>query len=96
MDHLFDLLTELSIDPFKQDALAADRQKALLTGEERAALEQPGSPEVQAAIAGGAWSRCAFILDPGPDPDEDEDPDPADLRGQSPHAFRADRRHAAR
>ncbi|WP_437564547.1 hypothetical protein [Sorangium sp. So ce542] len=96
MNRLFDLLTELSIDPFKQAALAADRQAELLTDEERAALAQPGSPEAQAAIAGGAWSRCAFILDPGPDPQEDEDPDPADVRGQSPHPFEADRRHAAR
>ncbi|WP_437301767.1 hypothetical protein [Sorangium sp. So ce388] len=98
MDHLFKLLTELSIDPFKQAAQVADRQAALLIDEERARLEQPGSPEVRAAIAGGAWSRCAFILDPGPDPEpeEDDDPDPADLRGQSPHAFQADRHHAAR
>ncbi|WP_437617422.1 hypothetical protein [Sorangium sp. So ce1151] len=96
MDHLFDLLTELSIDPFRQAASVADRQHELLTDEERAALEQPGSPELQTAIAGGAWARCAFILDPGPDPEEDEDPDPADLRGQSPHVAQADRHHAAR
>ncbi|WP_437738429.1 hypothetical protein [Sorangium sp. So ce1335] len=96
MDHLFNLLTELSIDPFKQAAQVADRQADLLTDEERAALEQPGSPEVQTAIAGGAWTRCAFILDPGPDPEESDDPDPTDLRGQSPHALQADRHHAAR
>ncbi|WP_437292042.1 hypothetical protein [Sorangium sp. So ce406] len=97
MDHLFNLLTELSIDPFKQAAQAVDRSAELLTDEERAGLEQPGSPEVQAAIAGGAWSRCAFVLDPGPDPEreEDEDSDPADLRNQSPHALQADRHHAA-
>ncbi|WP_437330861.1 hypothetical protein [Sorangium sp. So ce381] len=88
MDHLFDLLTELSIDPFKQNEL--------LTDEERAALEQRGSPEVQAAIADGAWTRCAGLFDPGPDPNEDEDPDPADLRDRSPHAFQNDRHHAAR
>ncbi|WP_437651087.1 hypothetical protein [Sorangium sp. So ce362] len=96
MDHLFDLLTELSIDPFKQTALMADRQDELRTDEERAALEQRGSPEVQAAIAGGAWTRCAGLLDPGPDPSEDEDPDHSDLRDESPHAFQNDRRHAAR
>ena len=97
MDHLFYLLTELSIDPFKQAAFVADRQDELLTDEERAALEQPGSPEVQAAIAGGAWTRCASLLDPGPDPEEDEDEDPdADLRDRSLRAFQDDWRHAAR
>ncbi|XYH92285.1 hypothetical protein ACMHYB_30935 [Sorangium sp. So ce1128] len=101
MDRLFDLLTELSIDPFKHAAFVADRQDELLTDEERAALRQPGPPEAQAAIAGGAWARCALIADPGPDPDED--PDPPDLRRRSPdvggqtdghHAARGSGRHA--
>ncbi|WP_438021211.1 hypothetical protein WMF18_19990 [Sorangium sp. So ce315] len=98
MDHLFNLLTELSIDPFKQAAQAVDRLAELLTDEERAILEQPDSPEVQAAIARGGWSRCTSLLDPGPDPEqeEDEDSDPADLRNQSPHALQADQHHAAR
>ncbi|HTN84300.1 MAG TPA: hypothetical protein VL242_11460 [Sorangium sp.] len=98
MDHLFKLLTELSIDPFEQAAQVADRQAALLIDEERARLEQPGSPEVQAAIAGGAWTQCALLADPGPDPEseEDEDPDSTDLRDQRPHAFQADRHHAPR
>ncbi|WP_437878897.1 hypothetical protein [Sorangium sp. So ce513] len=92
------LLTELSIDPFMQAAQAVDRLAELLTDEERAGLAQPASPEVQAAIAGGAWSRCAALLDPGPDPEqeEDEDSDRADLRNQSPHAFQTDQHHAAR
>ncbi|WP_437301768.1 hypothetical protein [Sorangium sp. So ce388] len=98
MNRLFDLLTELSIDPFKQAAAVADWQDELLTDEERTALEQPGSPEVQAAIAGGAWTQCALLADPGPDPEseEDEDPDSTALRDQRPHAFQADRHHAPR
>ncbi|WP_434049041.1 MULTISPECIES: hypothetical protein [Sorangium] len=96
MDSLFNLLTELSVDPFKQAAQVADLQAEQLTDEERTALEQPGSPEVQAMIAGSAWTRCAAIFDPGPDPEEDDDPDPDDIREQSPHAFEADRHHAAR
>ncbi|WP_437292046.1 hypothetical protein [Sorangium sp. So ce406] len=94
MDRLFELLTELSIDPFKQAAFMADRQDELLTDEERAALRQPGAPEGQAAIAGGAWTRCAGLLDPGPDPEED--PDPPDLPDQHPHAGEAARHSTAR
>ncbi|WP_438030859.1 hypothetical protein [Sorangium sp. So ce233] len=94
MDHLFDLLTELSIDPFKQAAFVADRQDELLTDEERAALRQPGAPEEQAAMDGGAWTRCAGIFDPGPDPEED--PDPPDAPGDSPDDGQTDRRDAAR
>ncbi|KYF70921.1 hypothetical protein [Sorangium cellulosum] len=93
MNHLFDLLTELSIDPFKQAAFVAERQDELLTDEEQAALRHPGAPEAQAAIAGGAWARCAFVLDPGPDPDDD--PDLPDLP-DSPAADPKDRLHAAR
>ncbi|WP_433937460.1 hypothetical protein AB3662_22785 [Sorangium cellulosum] len=94
MDRLFDLLTELSIDPFKQAAFVANRQDALLTDEERAALRQPGAPEEQAAAHGGAWTRCAGIFDPGPDPEED--PDPPDAPGDSPDDGQSDRRDAAR
>ncbi|MGK3993467.1 hypothetical protein [Sorangium sp. So ce1024] len=98
MNHLFDLLTELSIDPFKQAAFVAERQYELLTEEEQAALRQPVAPEAQASIAGGAWARCAFVLDPGPDPDDDPDlpdlPDsPADAKDRL-HAARAHGRRA--
>ncbi|WP_437642009.1 hypothetical protein [Sorangium sp. So ce854] len=94
MDRLFDLLTELSIDPFKQAAFAANRQHELLTEEERAALRQPGPPEAQGAIAGGAWTRCAGIFDPGPDPEDD--PDPPDVPSDSPDNGQTDRHAAAR
>ncbi|KYF74049.1 hypothetical protein BE17_21020 [Sorangium cellulosum] len=94
MDRLFDLLTELSIDPFKQAAFVADRQDELLTEEERAALRQPGPPGAQGAIAGGAWTRCAGIFDPGPDPEDD--PDPPDAPSDSPDDGQTGRHAAAR
>jgi hypothetical protein len=93
MNRLFDLLTELSIDPWKHAAFVADRQDEALTEEERAAIARALSPEAQAAIAGGAWSRCAGLFDPGPDPEED--PDPPELRRRNPHPGRVDRHRAA-
>jgi|SRR6185436_12898342 len=93
MDHLFELLTELSIDPFKLAAFVADRQDQALTDEDRATLARSSSPEAQAAIAGGAWSRCALITDPGPDPEED--PDPPELRGRKPRAGQMGQHRAA-
>ncbi|MGK3993469.1 hypothetical protein [Sorangium sp. So ce1024] len=82
MDRLFKLFTELSVDPFEHAAFMAGGQDAALTDEERAALVRSRSPEAQAEIAGGAWSRCAWIGDPGPDPDED--PDPPGRKAQDP------------
>ncbi|WP_437738431.1 hypothetical protein [Sorangium sp. So ce1335] len=74
MDRLFKLLTELSVDPFAHAAFTAGGPDTALTNEERAAIARSRSPDAQAEIAGGAWSRCAWIGDPGPDPDEDPDP----------------------
>lgn len=84
MDRLFKLFTELSVDPFEHAAFTAGGQDAALTDEERAALVRSRSPDAQAEIAGGAWSRCAWIGDPGPDPDED--PDPPGRKAQGPRA----------
>ncbi|WP_437330863.1 hypothetical protein [Sorangium sp. So ce381] len=84
MDRLFKLLTELSVDPFEHAAFTTGGQDAGLTDEERTALVRSRSPEAQAEIAGGAWSRCAWIADPGPDPDED--PDPPGREAQEPRA----------
>ncbi|KYF74051.1 hypothetical protein BE17_21030 [Sorangium cellulosum] len=82
MDRVFKLLTKLSVDPFEHAAFTARGQEAALTDEGRAALGRARSPEAQAEIAGGAWSRCAWIADPGPDPDED--PDPPGRKAQDP------------
>ncbi|HTN86469.1 MAG TPA: hypothetical protein VL242_22370 [Sorangium sp.] len=84
MDHVFKRLTELSVDPFEHAAFTAGGQDPALTEEERAALARSRSPDAQAEIAGGAWSRCAWIGDPGPDPDED--PDPPGREAQGPRA----------
>ena len=76
MERLFNLLTELSIDPIKQEAFTRDpagaATKAGLSAEEQALLahwrrDQPGA-------AGGPWAKAAFCLDPGPDPNPDPDP----------------------
>lgn len=77
MDPIFNLLTELSTDPFLQDAFGRDpaavMARAGLTGREQALL--------LAGQAGGAtddhlsgWIPCLTCGDPGPDPFEDPDP----------------------
>lgn len=67
MNRLIDTFTELSIDPFFQDAFACDpegvRRAAGLTERDREALE---------ALQSGTWARGAAFFDPGPDPLPDE------------------------
>ncbi|HWN66700.1 MAG TPA: hypothetical protein VNM90_03610 [Haliangium sp.] len=69
MSHIVDTLTQLSIDPFAQDAFARERAGYLagLAPEARAALAQP-DPALAVAVADVAWSRCPGLFDPGPDP----------------------------
>lgn len=73
-ERLFELLTELSSDPFQQEDFARDPEAVLdaagLTPEERLALGRwrkggvPGLPGL----------RSAALFDPGPDPSPDPDP----------------------
>lgn len=84
MDRLFNMLTELSVDPFKQHAFARDPARVIaesgLDSTERALLAGWGRAEHDGAIASGAWTRGAAFFDPGEDPPEEpelpEEPDP--------------------
>ena len=78
MERLFNLLTELTLDPFKQDEFlrdpAAGMAEAGLTSEEQALLSRWSSAGQGAAIAGCPWVRGACFSDPGPDPQPHPDP----------------------
>jgi hypothetical protein len=78
MERLFELLTELSVDPFKQEEFARDPEgfalAAGLGAEERAALARLRGGAGDAGAAGVVWARCATCVDPGPDPMPDPDP----------------------
>jgi hypothetical protein len=78
MERLFELLTEISIDPLKQAAFLRDpalvAQDAGLTPEECDLLVRRAGAERDRAIARGPFARCTFITDPGPDPLPDPDP----------------------
>lgn len=77
MERMFELLTDLTIDPFKQEAFrrdpAAFLKDAGVTPEEAALLSELGAAPAE-SIANGAWARCAGCVDPGPDPFPDPDP----------------------
>ncbi|HEX2567970.1 MAG TPA: hypothetical protein VH877_00340 [Polyangia bacterium] len=76
MDHIFELLTELSIDPFLNEAFIRDSKDILLQAglspEDPAALARATGDGV--TLARGAWARCAVLVDPGFDPIDDTDP----------------------
>jgi hypothetical protein len=78
MERLFDLLTELSVDPFKQQAFARDPEAFAasfgLGEEERAALSALRAGAPSAGPPGLSWSRAMTCVDPGPDPMPDPDP----------------------
>lgn len=76
MDPAFNLLTELSIDPFQLDDFLRDpdplARAAGVAPEDVRRLARPAD-----LPAGGLWSRCAACADPGFDPLPDpEVPDP--------------------
>lgn len=77
MERMFELLTDLTIDPFKQEAFRRDpasfMKDAGLTPEEAARFSELGGLPGE-LIAKGAWARCAAAVDPGPDPCPDPDP----------------------
>jgi hypothetical protein len=63
MDSVFDVLLELTTDPFAMDACAVD-PAAVLAVESARDL----APAAASAVAGGAWSACEVCSDPGNDP----------------------------
>lgn len=76
MDQIFELMTQLSIDPFMHQAFSRDSQDIL----RRAGLS-PADPASLARVTGdgavlaqGTWERCAVLVDPGFDPIDDTDP----------------------
>ncbi|MRG92327.1 hypothetical protein [Polyangium spumosum] len=75
--HLFDLLTQLSVDPFKFEALLRDPAKVMaeagLSPAEQALIERRLQGESHAATPP---VRGAFVWDPGDDPDPNPDPMP--------------------
>jgi hypothetical protein len=79
---MFELLTELSVDPFTHDAFLRDPEgvaaAAGLSLEERAALFGFRRDDGDPAIANGVWARCACCADPGPDPEPNPDPSAKD------------------
>lgn len=76
MDQMFELLTELSIDPFLNEAFMRDSRDILLqaglSAEDPTALAR--ATRDGAALTQGAWQHCAVLVDPGFDPIEDTDP----------------------
>ena len=82
MENMFELLTNLSIDPFAQEAFRRDpeafmKDSGLTTGEMARFLDLAGSQSE--GIAKGTFARCAAAVDPGPDPVPDPDPVPGDI-----------------
>ena len=78
MNTAFELLTELTVDPFRLNEFRTDpaRLSAELgvLPEDLARILHPSS-----VAAGETWSRCASIFDPGQDPLPDPDvPPPPD------------------
>jgi hypothetical protein len=73
-ERILDLLTELSMDPFAQEALARDPSATLaragLSAEEQRALTQ----WLQRGPARSERSASSFFFDPGDDPDPNPDP----------------------
>ena len=75
-ERVFELLTELSIDPFKQEALRREPEAVLA----RAGISEPERRMMdrwlQADAAGLQRRSSAFFADPGDDPTPDPDPLP--------------------
>lgn len=72
MDAIFELLTDLSTDPYLQDAYRRDpeavmRRAGLSASQQARFLARDAAP-----VAG--WQPCTTTGDPGPDPFEDPDP----------------------
>jgi hypothetical protein len=78
MDQIFELLTELSIDPFLHETFVRDPRDILLRAglapEDPAALARAAGVGGSGILAEGAWERCALLVDPGFDPLDDPDP----------------------
>jgi hypothetical protein len=77
MNTAFQVLTELTLDPFHLDAFLRD--PGPLCAEAGIALEDLQRFAHPAGSArDAAWSRCAMITDPGHDPlpEPDESPSP--------------------
>jgi hypothetical protein len=76
MNHLMDILGELSADPVARDAYLRDPQafagSAGLAPEARSALAQRDWNALEHMLACGSWARAAFYIDPGPDPLPDD------------------------
>ena len=79
-DRLRDLLTELSIDPFKRDALLGDPAGVMaaagLSVSEQELLAHRIARAAGHAPAEQPVTRAALIFDPGDDPDPNPDPNP--------------------
>ena len=78
MDQIFELLTDLSVDPFLYQAFTRAPKDVLLqaglASEDPATLSQAVSGGHRAPMAEGTWERCAVLVDPGFDPIDDTDP----------------------
>jgi hypothetical protein len=72
MNATFQVLTQLSIDPFRLDDFLRDPD-ALIAGSRAAPMNFPSLALPTANAPEGAWSRCASCFDPGSDPLPDPD-----------------------
>jgi saccharopine dehydrogenase-like NADP-dependent oxidoreductase len=72
MDHLFEFLTTLSMDPQRQDEFARNPDAVMtdagLDPGIQSLLAAGNADALQQALSSGPWTRCACASDPGYDP----------------------------
>jgi hypothetical protein len=72
MDPVFQLLTELSVDPFQLDRFMRDPDPLMAElGMDPAELPALARPDTN--VPAETWARCAACFDPGYDPLPDPD-----------------------
>ncbi len=71
MDNLYQFLTQLTMDPLRQDEFARDpvavMTRAGLDADAQALLTAGDIDSLQQSLTDGNWNRCACASDPGYD-----------------------------